>query len=205
MMNNLPLQPLVWARIDTEKLAGIYCQKTDSYIKDAVSFCSTPVAEYVIRQDKETGKYRTNYGGRTENPYDTIDEAEHWAEHTHYASQMQPHVKPLPTKVFELTYDCGDSYITLFMTTDKQTALDLMESVQVHDAGFYKWHGINDDANEAIVDRYNDTHPLKPYASKIFNSIYEDSFSEWANNYVSESFASQLSIIEHELFVKQGE
>lgn len=93
-MNNLPLQPLVWARIDTEKLAGIYCQKTDSYIKDAVSFCSTPVAEYVIRQDKETGKYRTNYGGRTENPYDTIDEAEHWAEHTHYASQMQPYVKP---------------------------------------------------------------------------------------------------------------
>lgn len=97
MMNNLPLQPLVWARIDTEKLAGIYCQKTDSYIKDAVSFCSTPVAEYVIRQDKETGKYRTNYGGRTENPYDTIDEAEHWAEHTHYASQMQPYVKPMPT------------------------------------------------------------------------------------------------------------
>lgn len=96
-MSNLPLQPLVWARIDTEKLAGIYCQKTDSYIKDAVSFCSTPVAEYVIRQDKETGKYRTNYGGRTENPYDTIDEAEHWAEHTHYASQMQPYVKPSPT------------------------------------------------------------------------------------------------------------
>ena len=94
VMSNLPLQPLVWARIDTEKLAGIYCQKTDSYIKDAVSFCSTPVAEYVIRQDKETGKYRTNYGGRTENPYDTIDEAEHWAEHTHYASQMQPYVKP---------------------------------------------------------------------------------------------------------------
>ena len=91
-MNNL--QPLVWQRIDTAKLSGIYCQKTDSYIKDAVSFCSTPVAEYVIRQDKETGKYRTNYGGRTENPYDTIDEAEHWAEHTHYASQIQPYVKP---------------------------------------------------------------------------------------------------------------
>ena len=93
-MNNLPLQPLVWARIDTEKLVAIYCQKTDSYIKDAVSFCSTPVAEYVIRQDKETGKYKTNYGGRTENPYDTIEDAEHWAEFTHYASQMQPYVKP---------------------------------------------------------------------------------------------------------------
>ena len=60
-MNNLPLQPLKWARIDTEKLAGIYCQKTHSYIKDAVSFCSTPVAEYVIRQDKETGNVDMNY------------------------------------------------------------------------------------------------------------------------------------------------
>ena len=96
-MSNLPLQPLqplVWARIDIEKLSGIYCEKTDSYIKDAVSFCSTPVAEYVIRQDKETGKYSANYGGRNENTYDTIDEAEHWAEHTHYAHKMQPYVKP---------------------------------------------------------------------------------------------------------------
>ena len=93
-MNNLPLKPLVWARIDTEKLSGIYCEKTDSYIEDAVSFCSNPVAEYVIRQDKETGKYSANYGGRHENTYDTIDEAEHWAEHTHYASQMQPYVVP---------------------------------------------------------------------------------------------------------------
>ena len=96
-MNNL--QPLKWQRIDTAKLSGIYCQKTDSYIEDAVSFCSTLVAEYVIRKDKETGKYSANYGGRQENRYDTIDEAEHWAEHTHYASKMQPYVKPSPTWV----------------------------------------------------------------------------------------------------------
>ena len=94
VMSNLPLQPLVWARIDTDKTSGIYCGKTDSYIYDAVSFCSTPVADYVIRKDDKTGKYRTNYGGRTENPYDTINEAEHWAEFTHYASQMQQYVKP---------------------------------------------------------------------------------------------------------------
>lgn len=94
-MNNL--QPLKWQRIDTAKLSGIYCQKTDSYIEDAVSFCSTLVAEYVIRKDKENGKYSANYGGRQENRYDTIDEAEHWAEHTHYASKMQPYVKPSPT------------------------------------------------------------------------------------------------------------
>lgn len=93
-MSNLPLKALPWERIDTDKLSGIYCEKTESYIKDAVSFCSTPVAEYVIRKDKETGKYSANYGGRNENTYDTIDEAEHWAEHTHYASQMQPYVKP---------------------------------------------------------------------------------------------------------------
>ncbi len=88
------LQPLVWAKVDVSKVDGIWCAKTDSYIKDAVSFCSTLVADYVIRKDKETGKYFANYGGRNENTYDTIDEAEHWAEFTHYASQMQPHVKP---------------------------------------------------------------------------------------------------------------
>ncbi|MGP5535328.1 nucleoside triphosphate pyrophosphohydrolase family protein [Psychrobacter celer] len=93
-MNNLPLKPLKWQRIDIENLSGIYCGKTESYIKDAVSFCNTPVAEYVIRKDGETGKYVANYGGRNENTYDTIDEAEHWAEHTHYASKMQPYVKP---------------------------------------------------------------------------------------------------------------
>ena len=93
-MSNLPLQPLKWQRIDREKLAGIYCEKTESYIFDAVSFCSTPVAEYVIRKDEQTGKYVANYGGRNENTYDTIDEAEHWAEHTHYPSKMQPYVKP---------------------------------------------------------------------------------------------------------------
>lgn len=130
-MSNLPLKALKWARIDTEKLAGIYCQKTDSYIKDAVSFCSTPVAEYVIRQDKETGKYRTNYGGRTENPYDTIDEAEHWAEHTHYASQMQPYVKPSPTwiDVDERLPDKSGRYMVVHQTIkpvrSKSTPVDI--------------------------------------------------------------------------------
>jgi len=88
------LTALVWARIDTEKLSGIWCKKTDSYIEDAVSFCSTPVAEYVIRKDKETGKYSANYGGRQENTYSTIEEAERWAEFTHYKDKMEPHIKP---------------------------------------------------------------------------------------------------------------
>ena len=93
-MNNLPLQPLKWERIDREKLAGIYCEKTESYIFDAVSFCSTPVAEYVIRKDEQTGKYVVNYGGRTENEYHTLEEAKEWCEFTHYPSKMQPYVKP---------------------------------------------------------------------------------------------------------------
>ena len=204
-MSNLPLQPLVWVRIDTEKLSGIYCEKTDSYIEDAVSFCSTPVAEYVIRKDNETGKYSANYGGRHENTYDTIDEAEHWAEHTHYASQMQPYVVPSPTKAYELVFDCDDSYFTVFMTTDKQTALDFMESVKDADQDFISSYGFDDDADELLIEQYDDNHPLKPYASKIFEPIYEDSFSEWAISYAGNSLVSQMSIIEHELFVKQGE
>ncbi|KAF0568275.1 hypothetical protein FQV37_1285 [Psychrobacter nivimaris] len=137
--------------------------------------------------------------------FDSLDELKHWVDTDHYPHKMQPYVKPSPTKVLELTYDYDDGYFTVLMTTDKQVALDFIESVQVHDAGFAKWHGIKDDADEAIADRYNDTHPLKPYASKIFNSLYEDSFSEWAMSYAGNSLVSQMSIIEHKLFVKQGE
>lgn len=200
-MSNLPLRALKWH--DASGVDGVYSERTDSYIKDALWFCSTLVAEYVIR--KKGDKYVVTYGGRTEPERETLDEAKNWCEFTHYASQMQPYVVPSPTKVYELTFDYSDGYFTVFMTTDKQTALDFIESVQVHDAGFAKWHGINDDADEEIADRYNDTHPLKPYASKIFNSIYEDSFSEYMNRYAGHTFASQLNIIEHELFVKKGE
>lgn len=196
-MNNL--QPLKWTQRDLNPLAEL---ELTAY---------SALHEYVITEPRkgkfELKKTRLSRPDKKSEflPYfDTVTEAQDWAW-AHYQRSMQPYVKPSPTKVFELTYDYDESYFTVFMTTDKQVALDFIESVQVHDAGFAKWHGINDDTNEAIADRYNDTHPLKPYSSKIFNSLYEDSFSEWANNYVSESFASQLSIIEHELFVKQGE
>ena len=102
-------------------------------------------------------------------------------------------------KVYELAFDCDDSYFTVFMTTDKQHAIDFRESIKNHDQNFTKEYGFDDYADELLIERYNDTHPLKPHASKIFNSLYEDSFSEYASNYVGESFASQLIIIEHEL------
>lgn len=89
-MNNLT--ELKW--LDASGAEGVYCKKTNSYIRDALWFCSTLVADYVIKCDEYTGRYIVNYGGRTENEYDTVEEAKHWCEYTHYASKMQPYVKP---------------------------------------------------------------------------------------------------------------
>ena len=94
-MNNLPLQPLVW--IEANHPNGVYFEKTNSYIKAAICFCSTLVTDYVIRHDNDTGMYVVNYGGRTENEYHTLEEAKEWCEFTHYPSKMQPYVKPSPT------------------------------------------------------------------------------------------------------------
>lgn len=84
------LQPLKWH--DASGVDGVYSERTDSYIKDALWFCSTLVAEYVIR--KKGDKYIVTYGGRTEPEYDTLDEAKNWCEFTHYKDKMQPYVKP---------------------------------------------------------------------------------------------------------------
>ena len=92
-MSNLPLQPLVW--IEANHPNGVYFEKTDSYIRDAICFCSTLVVDYVIR--KIGDRYVANYGGRTENEYHTLEEAKEWCEFTHYPSKMQPYVKPMPT------------------------------------------------------------------------------------------------------------
>ena len=92
-MSNLPLQPLVWIEVNHPN--GVYFEKTDSYIKAAICFCSTLVADYVIR--KIGDRYVVTYGGRTENEYHTLEEAKEWCEFTHYPSKMQPYVKPAPT------------------------------------------------------------------------------------------------------------
>ena len=93
-MNNL--QPLKW--VDTTKgVDRVYCEKTDTYIDGAVLFCSTLVADYVIRKNKYNDGFTVNYGGRTEPEYNTLDEAKNWCEFTHYRDKMQPYVVPSPT------------------------------------------------------------------------------------------------------------
>jgi len=87
------LQPLKW--VDTTKgVDRVYCEKTDTYIDGAVLFCSTLVADYVIRKNKYNDGFTVNYGGRTEPEYNTLDEAKNWCEFTHYRDKMQPYVKP---------------------------------------------------------------------------------------------------------------
>lgn len=61
-------------------------------LKNAVAYCYTPVAEYLIR--REAGKFVVNYGGRTENSYDTLEAAKNWAENQHYRDKMQPWLDP---------------------------------------------------------------------------------------------------------------
>jgi hypothetical protein len=85
------LKELVWE--DATKVEGVYCTKTDCYIKDAVSFCSTLITDYVVRKDEVSGKFIVNYGGRTVNSYDTLEEAQDWAEYTHYKGGMSPVIK----------------------------------------------------------------------------------------------------------------
>lgn len=191
-MNNL--QPLVWF------------DGGDTYGGDDLH-ADSPLHYYVVEKDTLdcfTVRYTPNDGAaKYATGFATIEDAKTWCWN-HYNKKMQPYVKPSPTKVYELSFDYEDSYFTVFMTTDKQAALDFIESVKKHDEQFICDTSYDTYEYESINDDYNDNHPLKSYASKIFNSIYEDSFSEWASNYVGESFASQLSVIEHELFVKQG-
>ena len=190
-MNNLPLQPLVWNDSDI-------C----SHIKASAR---SPLHGYFVSQTSGTDEVSAVYyenGGKTTRyatGFATIDEAKQWAWN-HYNEKMQPYVKPMLTKVYELTYDCGDSYSTLFMTLDKQQAVDFMESVKKHDEQFICDTSYDVYEYETIHDLYNDNHPLAPYKDKIFNSIHEDSFNEWMLNYGSNSFVSSLDIIEHELF-----
>ncbi len=186
-MNNLPLQPLVWTQSALTHTA------------------ESPLHSYIIRYDELEGAYLVDYYERMTGEHGdkfckSVDDAKHWIATDHYPSKMQPYVKPTPSKVYELTYDCGDSYSTIFMTLDKQLAVDFMESVKKHDEQFICDTSYDEYEVETIHDLYNDNHPLAPYKDKIFNSIYEDSFSEWMLNYGSNSFVSSLDIIEHELF-----
>lgn len=103
-------------------------------------------------------------------------------------------------KVYELIYDYGDGYTTIFISRHKQLTADFIESVKEHDHAFITEYGFDDDADEVLIEEYEDKHPLKPYAKDIFNLMHEDSFSEYVTHYIGYTFASELSILEHELW-----
>lgn len=82
-MSNLPLKPLKWE--DREDSAMV----------------TTMFRGYWVTSDTESkDKFCTYYGSSTGEPargFATIEDAKHWAEHEHYASEMQQYVKPSPT------------------------------------------------------------------------------------------------------------
>ena len=84
-MNNLPLQPLVWTQSDL----GLCINYT----------AESPLHNYTIYPDEHEGGYVIYYfermTGESGRAYkNTVDEAQEWAQSTHYPSKMQPYVKP---------------------------------------------------------------------------------------------------------------
>lgn len=120
----LPLKPLVWH--DASGVAGVYSEKTESYIKDALWFCSTLVAEYVIRKSPDDIRFVVNYGGRNENNYDTVEEAKEWCEFTHYKDKMKPYVESVPSWVSVEDYlpKENDTYAVAFSSRGNNFDVD---------------------------------------------------------------------------------
>lgn len=93
-MNNLPLQPLVWTEI-SEKVRSdpSICEldKGALWIAD-----DNLVFRYNIKNNPNSKElpFIVNYGGRQPKEVDSVEYGKHWAEFTHYASHMQPYVKP---------------------------------------------------------------------------------------------------------------
>lgn len=93
-MNNLPLQPLVWTEI-SEKVRSdpSVCEldKGALWIAD-----DNLVFRYNIKNNPNSKElpFIVNYGGRQPKEVDSVEYGKHWAEFTHYASHMQPYVKP---------------------------------------------------------------------------------------------------------------
>lgn len=122
--NKLPLKPLVWH--DASGVAGVYSEKTESYIKGALWFCSTLVADYVIRKSPEDIRFVVNYGGRTENSYGTVEEAKDWCEFTHYKDKMKPYVEPAPNwvSVKDALPKEGGTYVVAFSSRGNNFDVD---------------------------------------------------------------------------------
>lgn len=91
------LQPLVWIEI-SEKVRNdpSICEldKGALWIAD-----DNLIFRYNIKNNPNSKElpFIVNYGGRQPKEVDSVEYGKHWAEHTHYASQMQPYIKPSPT------------------------------------------------------------------------------------------------------------
>ncbi|MGY8856244.1 hypothetical protein [uncultured Psychrobacter sp.] len=145
-MSNLPLKPLSWTEI-SEKVRNdpSVCEldKGALWIAD-----DNLIFRYNIKNNPDSKElpFIVNYGGRQPKEVDSIEYGKHWAENTHYASQMQPYILPefisvdekLPeqnTRVLVLYHaHFDDEEITEF---DICTAFFRNESFDVKDQSFY--------------------------------------------------------------------
>lgn len=130
-MNNLPLQPLVW---DVHEVAATINMTAES-----------PLHSYTIYPDQYEGGYVIYYFERMTNEsgheyFNSSDEAQNWAQFTHYPSKMQPYVKPTPTWI-DVNERLPERKELL---TDKDKCLVLTECGKVW-TGFYNMHIKPDD------------------------------------------------------------
>ena len=88
------MQPLVWTEI-SEKVRNdpSICEldKGALWIAD-----DNLIFRYNIKNNPNSKElpFIVNYGGRQPKEVDSVEYGKHWAEFTHYASHMQPYVKP---------------------------------------------------------------------------------------------------------------
>ena len=140
----LPLKPLVWH--DASGIVGVYSEKTESYIKDALWFCSTLVAEYVIRKSPDGVGFVVNYGGRTENIYDTVEEAKEWCEFTHYKDKMKPYVESVPNlgDVEYMAWDKEGKVLLKVESLHLPLGKPSWKDIVVETEGGLEWRGIGE-------------------------------------------------------------
>lgn len=101
-MSKLPLRDLKWSRLLTTE---------------------TPFRSYRVRSEGN-GKFAVYYESETGEPatgFTSMFDAMDWAENTHYASEMQPYVKAVPTWI-----DAGKN-----LPEDKEKCLVLTECGKV--------------------------------------------------------------------------
>lgn len=88
------LQTLAWTEVNQEIRDNPFICDSD---KSALWIAADNlVFRYNIKANPNSTKlpFIVDYGGRHPKEVDSIEYGKHWAEHTHYASKMNPYVKP---------------------------------------------------------------------------------------------------------------